>query len=304
MAPPHGPKLSVIICIFNMSREAPRTILSACTPYQKRIDPADYELIVVDNGSSPPFRFEPDPSLRPQVRVLHMPAPRPSPVFALNWAARTAARGDILLFAIDGARIFSDHLVASSLRAHAIHPGPFVYTLGCHIGPKVQMISTAEGYDEREEDRLIAASGWPQRPAALYDISVLAGSSLPGFFRPIAESNAFSLPRALLEQYGSFDERFVSPGGGLANLDMFARYVSRPDAINVCLLSDMTFHQTHGGVATSGKSPWADFDAEYRSIFGKAYRPPRYQALYQGPVRPEAVRFLEQSCAALCAAPC
>jgi len=299
MASPQGPKLSVVICVHDMAREAPRTILSATTPYQKGVDPGEYEVIVVDNGSSPPFRFAQDPSLSPEVRVLQPPSPRPSPVFALNWAARSVARGDIVLFAIDGARIFSDRLVASTLRAHALHPAAFVYTLGCHIGPMVQMVSTREGYDEAEEDRLIAASGWPGRAAALYEISVWAGSSMGGFFQPISESNAFSLSRALLERHGGFDERFLLPGGGLANLEIFARYVTRPDPVNVCLLSDMTFHQTHGGIATSGKLEWPVFAAEYASIFGTGYRPPAYDALYLGPVRPEAVPFLEQSWAAL-----
>ncbi|WP_210235973.1 glycosyltransferase, partial [Mesorhizobium sp. M1C.F.Ca.ET.144.01.1.1] len=49
------PILSVIICIHDMNREAPRTILSACCPYQKDVSPEDYEVIVVDNGSTSPF---------------------------------------------------------------------------------------------------------------------------------------------------------------------------------------------------------------------------------------------------------
>ena len=289
------PRLSVIICIYDMPREAPRTILSAGLPYQKDITAADYEVIVVDNGSKRRLSPADLKAAPPGVRIVDMPDPRPSPVFALNWAARQVATGDILLFAIDGARIFSDRLYAATLAAHDLVGDAFVYTLGWHIGPKVQMESVAEGYDEAEEDRLIAACDWPRRPAGLYEISVFAGSSQPGFFGQIAESNAFSIPRGLFERTGGFDERFTSPGGGLANLEIFRRYVCRNGARNVCLLSEGSFHQTHGGIATSGKTKFDAFNAEHRKIFGQDYQTPVYDTLYHGQIRPEAVRFLQSS---------
>jgi hypothetical protein len=216
----------------------------------------------------------------------------PSPVAALNRAALARAKGENALIAIDGARIFSDRLVANVLRAHAMLSDALVYTLACHIGPKVQMDSTKEGYDAAVEDRLIAASGWPQRPEGLYEISVLAGSSKPGFFKPVSESNAFSLPRSLLTRHGGYDQRFVSPGAGLANLELFARYATLPAARNICLLSDVTFHQVHGGIATSGKGASDDFKAEYQAIFGRPYARPGYEMLHLGPIRPEVLRLM------------
>jgi hypothetical protein len=288
-------RLSVIICVYNMPREAPRTILSAGVPYQKDVTAADYEVIVVDNGSA--RRLSPNDlrAVPVGVRLIDMPDPHPSPVFALNWAARNLATGDILLFAIDGARIFSDRLYAATLAAHDLVGDAFVYTLGWHIGPKVQMQSVEEGYDETAEDRLIAQCGWPHRPAGLYEISVFAGSSRAGFFGRITESNAFSMPRSLFERIGGFDERFTSPGGGLANLEIFRRYVCRDDARNVCLLSEGSFHQIHGGIATSGKMKFDAFNAEHREIFGRDYWCPVYDTLYHGLIRPEAVRFLQSS---------
>jgi hypothetical protein len=271
-------RLSVIICVYNMPRAAPRTILSAGLPYQKDVTPADYEVIVVDNGSGRRLSSDDLQAVPVGVRIIDMPDPRPSPVFALNWAARNLATGDILLFAIDGARIFSDRLYAATLAAHDLVGDAFVYTLGWHIGPKVQMQSVEEGYDEAEEDRLIEQCGWPHRPAGLYEISVFAGSSHAGFFGPITESNAFSVPRSLFERIGGFDERFTSPGGGLANLEIFRRYVCREGARNVCLLSEGSFHQTHGGVATSGKIKFDAFNAEHRQIFGRDYLSPAYDA--------------------------
>jgi hypothetical protein len=290
-----APRLSVIVCTFNMSRAAPRTIWSAGVPYQQDVAAGDYEVIVVDNGSTARPTLELS-QLPPGVRLVDMPDPQPSPVFAMNWAARELARGEILLFAIDGARIFSDHLYVSMLAAHDLVDAAFVYTLAWHLGPKMQMISTQEGYDEAAEDRLIAECGWPERPGGLYEISVFAGSSLRGFFQPVAESNAFSVRRRDFERMGGYDERFTSPGGGLCNLELFNRYVADAGTRNVCLLSEGTFHQVHDGIATSNSPQrWTAFTAEYERIFGHRYQRATYDALYFGPLRPEVRPFLQQS---------
>jgi hypothetical protein len=284
----------VILCIYDMAREAPRTILSAAAPYQRDVDPADYEVIVVDNGSPEPLPAAVVDALPPSVRLVHMPDATPSPAHAMNWAA-SQAQGDVLLFAVDGARIFSDRLYATALEAHALVDDAIAYTMSFHLGPKVQMLSTQEGYDQAAEDELIAGSGWPERPAAIFDISVFAGSSSFGYFAPIPESNAFTVPRALFERLGGYDERYRSPGGGLCNLELFGRYATRPGARNVCLLSEGTFHQVHGGIATSGKMNWDDFGAEHRSIFGQDYQQPTYESLYYGRLRPETRRYLDES---------
>ena len=51
----HAPALSVVVIVHNMAREAPRTLLSLSAGYQRHIRPEDYEVVVVDNGSTPPF---------------------------------------------------------------------------------------------------------------------------------------------------------------------------------------------------------------------------------------------------------
>ena len=149
-----------------------------------------------------------------------------------------------------------------------------------------------EGYDQAAEDRLLAQSGWPKRARALFNISVLAGSSRDGYFRPVRESNAFSVPRQLFDKLGGYDERFVSPGGGLSNLEIFNRYVTRKKARNICLLSEGTFHQVHGGASTSNAVPREAFRQEYRQIFGHRLKAPKYETLYYGNGEMEFARFI------------
>lgn len=289
------PRLSVIICTYDMAREGPRTIRSADVPYQRDVDADDYEVIVVENGSTERLSTVLGPEPSPNVRIVDMPTPQPSPVFAMNWAAREVARGDLLLFAIDGARIFSDGLYEQTLAAHEMADDALVYTLSWHLGPKIQTFSIEEGYDQAVEDEMLAEHCWPDRPASLFEMSVLAGSSRFGFFRPPAESNGFTITRARFDEIGGYDERFTSAGGGLCNLEMFSRHATAPGATPVCLLGEGTFHQVHGGIATSGRKEWGDFDREHEQIFGSTFELPAFEPLYFGTVRPEVMPFLSES---------
>ena len=48
----HAIAVSVVIVVYDMPRAAPRAIESLMTPYQQDMDADDYEVIVVENGSS------------------------------------------------------------------------------------------------------------------------------------------------------------------------------------------------------------------------------------------------------------
>src|SRR5204862_4062276 len=103
------------------------------------------------------------------------------------------------------------------------HPHPFVYTLGMHLGPKVQNLSMLEGYDQQAEDRLLETVDWRADGYALFGISSLAASSGSGYFSRLAESNCFAMKRADYLELGGLDERFTGPGGGRAHLDRLNR---------------------------------------------------------------------------------
>jgi len=51
-------KLSVVIATYEMRREASRTLMSVLPPCQREIQNIDYEIIVIDNGSSEPLDLQ------------------------------------------------------------------------------------------------------------------------------------------------------------------------------------------------------------------------------------------------------
>jgi hypothetical protein len=228
-------------------------------------------------------------------RVIRIDDADPSPVAAIN-RGLAEARGDLVGVLIDGARIASPGLLGLAAMAGRLADRTVILTLGFHLGSCVQMQSVLHGHDQEAEDRLLAQSGWTEDGYRLFDISVFAGSSAQGWFRPINESNAIFLPKALWAQLGGYDERFRSPGGGLANLDLLSRAVQLADVSVITLLGEGTFHQVHGGVATNATGrPYQLFAAEYERIRGYPFQTPGYRSLYFGEIAVNALMSISRS---------
>ena len=51
---PGDVKISVVVVAYDIDRELPRTLRSLSADYQVGIDAADFEVIIVDNGSPKP----------------------------------------------------------------------------------------------------------------------------------------------------------------------------------------------------------------------------------------------------------
>ena len=290
-------KLSIVVAAYNMARELPRTILSLSPRMQKEIDPDDYEVIVVDNGSSHPADLASCDYGRLNLRTINISpgAASPSPARALNVGCR-AAQGDLVGMMIDGARMASPGLLAQALRADLLHRRPVIITLGFHLGPKVQMISVQEGYDQNEEDRLLDEVRWADDGYRLFSIAEFAGSAMNGWFRPTNESNALFLRSSVWRELGGFDERFSTPGGGLVNLDTLSRALRLPDTMVITLLGEGTFHQVHGGVATNAiESINNIFEEEYVTIHGKPFHMTEYSSIYLGGAPRQTLSFLARS---------
>ena len=141
------------------------------------------------------------------------------------------------------------------------------------------------GYNQDVEDRLLDSVDWKGDGYRLFDISVFAGSSSEGWFRPINESSALFLTHEMWTELGGYDECFVSPGGGFVNLDTYKRACELPDVQLITLIGEGTFHQFHGGVVTNAMvSPTKQFAEEYARLRGKAFRTPHNTPWYYGQV--------------------
>lgn len=289
------PRLSVVVVIHNMEREAPRTLYSLSTAYQRDVHPHDYEVIVVDSGSTTAFPAAQLEGLDGQFRLIRVKPDAPTPCAAINTGIR-AARGRYVACAIDGARILSPGILSATLNVLKALPNALVCTLGMHLGPKLQTLSISEGYNQQVEDQVLEDTQWMDDGYRLFEVSVPAGSSRGGYLQPINESNFFTLRKDMLLRLGGFDERFRCSGGGLVNLDMHNRMLEQPDIDPVMLLGEATFHQFHGGVSTNvpaARHPLAQYKAEYRDIRGHDYAAVQREMGYFGRITPASRRFLD-----------
>jgi glycosyltransferase involved in cell wall biosynthesis len=288
------PTVSVVIVVHNMARELPRTLRSLSPDCQQGLEAGDYEVIVIDNGSMEPVdpvlvaRFQRD------VRVERIdPAPA-SPARAANYGLRLA-EGDVVGLIIDGARLASPGLLAEARRATCLSARPVITAPAFHLGPVRHMQAADIGYDQAAEDRLLAESGWEADGYRLFEISTPAGSWGRGLFGPAGESSSLFCPRPVWDELGGLDERFALPGGGLVNHDLYRRACGLADVELVVLLGEGTFHQFHGGAATSRRHSWETMHAEYRTITGFPHEPPRNAPLYIGHVRSAMLHLIERS---------
>jgi len=272
------PIISIVMVIFNMAREIKRTLHSLTSTYQVDVSGQDYEVVVVDNGSSTPLSVDYVKSFGSNFNYHYIEDALPSPAPAINFGVRQS-RGRAVGIMIDGARILSPGIIKYALQAFRTFQNPVVATLGWHLGPDLQNHSVLDGYNQQVEDQLLASINWPKDGYRLFEISALASSSKEGWFMPQAESNCLFMLRETFDNMGGYEERFNTPGGGLVNLDMYTRACELPDAELVVILGEGNFHQIHGGIATNvsetmNRALWQEWQELYFKIRQKEYTVP------------------------------
>ena len=146
------PKLSVIVTIYNMQKEAARTLYSLSAKYQQGIAEQDYEVIVVDNGSKTKYPREELESFGSNIRYLYIENAPPSPAYAMNYGVQQA-RGKYIGLMIDGARIVTPNILNYALKAFNVFSKPIITAPAWHIGPAIHREAINNyGHTKEKED--------------------------------------------------------------------------------------------------------------------------------------------------------
>ena len=285
------PDLSIVVVGFDMARELPRTLMSLSRAYQVGVEDIDYEVLVIDNGSTPPLDDSIIDGLEGTFRFLRIDDAPPSPVHAAN-RGMAMTNGRFVGLILDGARLVSPGAVAAAMTAARIHPRPIITPMAWHLGDEHQSISIAKGYGPDAEDALLGSIDWPSSGYRLFDVAALAGANPQGMIGGVNESCFLVVPRTLWNEVGGLDERFDIAGGGLVSLDLFTRLVQAEGTQLVVLLGEGSFHQVHGGASTKPQVDHSPWHAQYEALRGRPYAPPAVDPLFVGRVPSPARRWL------------
>lgn len=203
--------VSVVVVAYNIARELPRTLLSLASRYQQRVTTDDYEVIVVDNGSSPAVGGSLVAEYGPNFRLLRIDDASPSPAAAVNLGIKES-RGDKIGVMIDGARMATPGLVHFARIGLDMAPTAVVAAPGWYLGSDIQGNASGNGYTRAIEDSLLQSIRWPEDGYRLFEIGTMDESSVDPWFSPIAEANVLFMSRKGWQAIDGMDERFSYPG--------------------------------------------------------------------------------------------
>ena len=281
-------KLSVIVVAHNMAREIPRTLQSLNRQYQLESEQLEYEVLVIDNGSSEALSEDMVRAFGPQFHYHYLSDPPPSPAYAMNYGADQST-GDILCFIIDGAHILTPGVFKFALASFRAFSKPIVSARYFFLGPGDQNDSILQGYNKQREDALLEKINWPNDGYRLFEIGSPLQGNVPKvtWFNKMLESNCLFMHRSTFSEIGGADERFDIPGGGFLNIDIYRQACELEGSQPVLLIGEGSFHQLHGGTTTNVTPEERDarvmiYQQQYCKLRGADLAPSNKEVYFMG----------------------
>ncbi len=245
------PRLSIIVVVYRMSRQAMNTLYSLSARHQRNVDENDYEILVMENLSGDNLDTQAVQALGNNIRHFRRKESSASPVNAINEGFREA-RAPFIGLIIDGARMVTPRVVEYALAATRISSNALVAVPAFNLGPHLHHEHIDCDYGEEQEKQLLESTKWQANGYRLFDISNLGEANPRGLFQPFMENNCYFTSHENFAAIGYADERFQYPGGGSLNLHMFRSIGMLPQCKLYCVMAgEGTFHQFHGGVTTA-----------------------------------------------------
>lgn len=284
------PELTIIVVAFNMRREVMRTLTSLALPYQKDIAKDQYEVIVVENGSSEPLSRMEVENHGSNFFYHYLESPPPSPAFAINYGL-AQAKGKFVSIMVDGAHMATPGLISYTISACFSVNKPVVLSQRFHLGPGPQPETVSKGYNQTVEDKMLASIEWPSNGYRLFEIGyplmVLRKKQRYFWFSRMFESNYLVMRRDMMLNIGGCDEKFDIPGGGFLIPDLYKRAAAEDGVKLIYLIGEATFHQFHGGVSTSvtperQREQLTVYKKQYQEIRGEEFILPKNHLSFYG----------------------
>jgi hypothetical protein len=291
-------KLSVVVVVYDMPRQAMNTLYSLSTSYQRDVDANDYEVIVIENNSDNNLVAGQVESLAGNYRYILRNETRPTPIYAVNHGIEVADGENICLM-IDGARLLSPRVLRYTLDAFAINSKALVAVPGYHIGEHDHKFNNINLHDEQSEQQLLDGIDWKNNGYQIFKVSCLSGANTHGYLHPLLESNCLSVSKQALVAYGGAKQEFQSPGGGAVNLDLYRGLCLDPMSQLFVVAGEGSFHQYHGGVTTMQRDDLDEllqnFQDEYKAINGEYYEAARREPTLIGAITAASLPYLQLS---------
>jgi hypothetical protein len=294
--PQQHPRLSIIVVVYNMARQAMNTLYSLSARHQRNVCESDYEVIVVENASSNTLDEKAVSALGNNFRYFLREETSQSPVGAINFGA-AQIRADNICLMIDGARMVTPRVVEYALMAIRADSDALVAVPGYSLGWQDQHHNIDAQYDEAQEQQLLQATRWRENGYRLFDIATISGANPNGCMNPLMECNCVITSARHFAAIGGANPDFQLPGGGSINLHLFRQLGLLPSSKHYFVMAgEGSFHQFHGGITTA---QWQDLEEvleshrkQLHSYWGNKFHSLRREPMLLGAVGSHAQRFL------------